>query len=512
MSRHVAGSWPLHALRIVIRAKPTNDTTVQGDQDVPEEEQFLTEGTRCTPVRDRVGVLVAGGGLSGVAAALAAARSGAETLLVERNSYVGGVATAGMCCSIFNCYFTAEHRLAITGISTEITDTLAAVTGQGQGQAWRRHKGHVIYDVELAKLALARMLQEAGVRIRYQSPICDVVREGNRVQGVILESESGREAVLSHVVVDATGDADVAWHAGAALHVGAPKASHSFCFRVGGVDVDRFVQSFVDHPAQYPDHMDVDWTLKEAVAQYQDTGTFLFPHGGAMQMDVFKQAVADGEFPTEIGLHDTLDACQMHALRERGTVHIVTGTVHFDQPDADRVTQAILDGRRMAHRVTDFLRKSLAGFEGAWVISTADNLGIRASRWLDGEFVFKRCMREETTRFPDAVGRGAVQRNLIKHSGKRAWGVQVLGSSTFDVPFRCLVPRDLGGLLVGAGRSVSTEDPYLLRTLALTMVVGQAAGTAAAVAAKAGDDARTVDVAAVQEELARQGVELGPLA
>jgi hypothetical protein len=90
--------------------------------------------------------------------------------------------------------------------------------------------------------------------------------------------------------------------------------------------------------------------------------------------------------------------------------------------------------------------------------------------------------------------------------------VQVLGSSTFDVPFRCLVPRDLGGLLVGAGRSVSTEDPYLLRTMALTMVVGQAAGTAAAVAAKAGDDARTVDVAAVQEELARQGVELGPLA
>ncbi len=327
-------------------------------------------------------------------------------------------------------------------------------------------------------------MQEAGAQILYDTLVSDVVMDGDTLRGVIVESKSGREALLADVVVDATGDADVAARAGVPIHTRAPGAGHSFCFRLGNVDVDRLVDYFVDHPDQYPDYMDVDWTFEEALAQYRDTGTFLFPHGGAMQMDIFKAARAKGEYPEVVGVHDTLDACQMHALRDKGVVHLITGFAHFDDLDIETITRSMVDGRRMAYVVADFFRGHVPGFDRAFVVGTADDLGIRASRWIDGEFTFTRAMREQPTTFDDAVGRGVVERDVRKHRGERAWGVQTFTDATFDIPYRCLLPRRVEGLLMGAGRSVSAEDPYLLRVMALTMVVGQGAGAAAAIAAR----------------------------
>jgi hypothetical protein len=469
----------------------------------------ICEPARQTPVRDEVDVLVAGGGLGGVAAAIAAARAGARTLLVERNGFLGGVATAGMCCSMFNCFYTADHRLGVTGIALEVADALAHAAGYGA--KWHRHKGHVIYDVEQAKGVLESLVEAAGAQVLYDALVSGAVMDGDTIRAVTVESKSGREAIRGGVVVDATGDADVAARAGAPLHTEARTARHSYCFRLGNVDVDRFVDYFTAHPDQYPNHMDVDWTFNEALAQFTDTGTFLFPHGGAMQLDIFMRARATGEYPLSVGVYDTLDACQMHAIRSTGVVHIVTGHVTFHDLDIGKISRAMIDGRRMARDVTAFFRGHVPGFEGAFAIATADDLGIRASRWPDGSFVFTRSMKEHPTRFEDAVGRGVVQIDTRKHAGERAWGVQTFTNETFDVPYRCLVPRRVEGLLMGAGRSVSAENPYLLRVMAHTMVVGQAAGAAAAIAARSGTTPRQVDIKAVQAELHRQGVALGPL-
>jgi hypothetical protein len=470
----------------------------------------VPEPAREIPVRDEVDILVAGGGLGGVSAAMAAARAGARTLLVERNGFLGGVATAGMCCSIFNCFYTADGRLGVTGNAVEVADALAEATGFGF--SWHNHKGHIIYDVERAKGVLETLVEEAGAQVLYDTVVSGAIMDHDTIRGVLVESKSGREAILARVVVDATGDADVAARAGASLHTDARSAKHSYCFRLGGVNVDRFVDYFIEHPNQYPDYMDVDWTFEEALAQYRDTGTFLFPHGGAMQMELFQDARAAGEYPESVGVHDTLDACQMHAIRDMGVVHLVTGHVYFHDLDIRKISRAMIDGRRMARAVTDFFRCRVPGFDRAFVVAMADDLGIRASRWSDGEFVFTREMRENATRFGDAVGRGVVQRDLCKHPGERAWGVQTFTNDTFDVPYRCLVPCNVEGLLMGAGRSVSAQNPYLLRVMAHTMVVGQAAGAAAAVAAGHGSPPRDVDVRAVQAELRRQGVGLGALA
>ena len=466
---------------------------------------MIREEAREIPVRQEVDVLVCGGGLGGVSAARAAARAGARTMLIERNTFVGGVATAGMCCSIFNCYFTSNRKLGTTGVAVEVADALAEA--EGYGQKWRAHKGHIIYDIERAKLVLADLVEKAGAELMVNVLTAGAVMEGDALKGVIIESKSGREVILAKVVVDATGDSDVAAFAGAPIRT-QPKGLHSLCFRMGNVDVDAFVDYFRRDPTQYPEYMDVDWSWPEALAQYEDCGTFLFPHGGGMQMDAFKKAKASGDLPARVGIQDTTDACQMHALRRTRMVHVVTGFTRFDGLDIAQINRSIHDGRRMAFTVAEVYKKYIPGFAHAFVAGTAANLGVRVSRCLDGDFVFKAEMMKAGTRVPDAVGRGVAWDNVVKHPGKGAWAAQVCRTDSFDIPYRCLLPKRVDGLVTGAGRSVSTDNPWLLRTMTQTMVVGQGAGAAAAVAARAGVAPRGVHIGAVQTELRKQGVEL----
>jgi len=468
---------------------------------------MITEPACQAPVRGEYDVVVCGGGLGGVAAAMAAARAGAKTLLIERNSFLGGVATAGMCCSIFNCYYTGDknRRLESTGICIEVADALAEA--MGYGHKWHDHKGHVIYDIELGKRVLQDLVAAAGAEMLLHTGTAGAIVEDRVVRGVIVETKAGREAILAKVVVDATGDADVAARAGVPLHT-QEKGIHSLCFRLGNVDVDAFVDYFRQNPDQFPEYMDVDWTLAEALAQYDDCGTFLFPHGGGMQMDAFKQAKASGELPATVGIQDTTDACQMHAMRQTGVVHVVTGFTHFDGLDAEKISRSIQDGRRMAFTVAEVYKKYLPGFANAYVAGTAANLGVRTSRFLDSDFAFTTDMMQAGVRQPDAVGRIVGWDNIVKHPGAKAWGSQVCRADSCDLPYRCLLPKGVDNLLVGAGRSISTDNPSLLRVMVHTMVVGQAAGTAAAVAVKTGVAARDVDISAVQAELGRQGVTL----
>ncbi len=465
----------------------------------------MNEPARTLPVRGEFDVIVCGGGLGGTAAAIASARAGAKTLLIERNSFLGGVATAGMCCSIFNCYYTGAEprRLATSGIAVEIADAMAAA--MGYGRKWHDHKGHIIYDIERGKLVLQELVEQAGAELLLQAWTAGAIVEDGAVRGVIVESKSGREAIRAKVVVDATGDADIAAFAGVSLHT-QQKGIHSLCFRLGNVDVNAFVDFFRQNPDQFPEYMDVDWKLPEALAQYDDCGTFLFPHGGGMQMDAFKQAKANGELPESIGIQDTTDACQMHALRQTGVVHVITGFTHFDGLDAEQISRSIADGRRMAFTVADVYRKYIPGFANAFIAGTAANLGVRTSRYLDGEFVFTADMLKPGVRHPDAVGTLVGWENQIKHHGANAWGSQVCHADSADLPYRCLLPKGVDGLLMGAGRSISTDNPSLLRVMVHTMVVGQAAGTAAAVIAGSGCQTREVNLADVQTELKRQGV------
>ena len=456
----------------------------------------VQEAARDIPVRSEADVVVVGGGLGGVAAAVAAAGTGVRTLLVERNSCVGGVATAGMCCSIFNCYYTSKGKRGTTGIAVEVADRIAAA--EGFGSKWHNHKGHIIYDLETGKQVLEEMIEEAGAEILYGAVSAGAVVEKNVIRGIIVETKTGREAILAQTVVDATGDADVAAAAEVPIRT-FEKGRHSLCFRMGNVDVDTYVNQFRENPDHYPRNHDVEWTVEEAIAQYDDCGTFLFPHHGGPEYPPLHKAREAGALPPQVGIQDSTDTSQMHAIRRTGITHVVTGYTHFNGLDADTITRSVLDGRRMAFTVADVFRTYVPGFTDAFVVGVAANLGVRISRCIEGDFTFTKDMIQAGSRHPDCVGRAVGWENR---------GAQCLFEDSFDVPYRCLLPRDLDGLIMGAGRSVSSDNPSVLRVMVHTMVVGQAAGTAGAIAAKTKATPQTLDVTAVQKELHNQGVEL----
>ena len=464
-------------------------------------EKILFE--RNIPVTASADVVVAGGGLGGVAAALAAARAGASVILTETNGFLGGVATAGMCCSVFNCMFSRERELLVKGIPLEIVDALAV--GAGPGMSWRKHKGHMIYDVEKGKLVLADLLEKEGVQVRLNSPVTDVIKEGDRVTHLVTSGKNGLEAIGCGVMVDATGDCDAIALAGVPFRNAESNAA-SYVFRLGNVDVDRFVDYLCENPQEYPGKMDIDWSLEEAVAQYRENGTFLFPHGGGMQMTQIRRAVTNGDLPQEKGRYTTLDAMQMHLIRDERVCHVITGYVGNKDLDAKELTASINEGKRIAFLFNDMMRKYMPGFENSFVNQTADDLGIRGSRCIVGESRFTRDMKEAAYRCRDAAGVGVIETHIKLESAENAWSAQVFGDDVWELPLGCLIPRDTENIIVGAGRGADSEPPLLLRVMVTTMVVGQGAGTAAAVAAKSGVRVKDVDYPTLRAELERQGV------
>lgn len=449
-------------------------------------------------------VVVAGGGLGGVAAALAAARAGASVALVEMNGFLGGVATAGLCCSVFNCLYTRSRKLMVKGIPLEVVDKLAVDAG-GPGMSWRNHKGHVIYDVEKAKLVLARLLEEAGVEVRLNSPVADVVVEDGRVQAIITAGKNGLEAIGCRTLVDASGDCDAIMRTGVECDC-TPSQRASYVFRLGNVDVDKFVDYFRANPDEFPANMDVEWTLEEAIKQYDANGTFLFPHGGGMQMALIRQAVENGDLIQTFKNFDTLDAMQMHMIKKTGVCHIITGYVANESLDAAAISGKITEGMQVAQMFAECFRKNVPGFENTYVANQADDLGIRISRRIKSRSAFEGKMRRYPYRCEDAIGVGVLMEHKVLHPGKGAWSAHVFGDDVYEIPLSCLIPKDLKNIVVGAGRGADTVPAGTLRVMVDTMSVGQGAGTAAAIAAKNGTDIADVNMVDVRTELRKRGV------
>lgn len=444
---------------------------------------------------DDYDVVVAGGGLAGVCAATVAARAGARTLLIEKQAYAGGIATASLEPSICNYFRNSEGEFVLGGCPRELIDRM--VENCAVSRNWWRHRGHVIFDIELGKLAMDRMLEDAGVDILYDTLVTGALMEGRRVVGLQIANRSGLQTVRAGCVVDATGDDDVAHYAGAKLRTGG--ASHSVVFRLGNVDIDALVDYIRRNPSEHFTDRDVGLTHQEAMELYEDTGTCLFHHFAAKKMRLVQDPIERGEYTPEWGRFYHMDAFQMHGIRWNNTLVINTGFFNLETPDAREISDVLREGRRMAHHVASFARKNFPGCENSFVLATPDAPGIRRTRWLDGEYTLDRESYDTGPTFDDAVGRGVVMTPSPMHPTDRS----------FDIPLRCLLPREVDGLLIGSGRGASCDPAELLRVMPVTMATGQGAGVAAAVAAMAGTTVREVDMTKVQSELERQGVKTG---
>lgn len=453
------------------------------------------------PVLLECDVLVAGAGVSGTAAALAAARNGARTILVECDNAPGGIATFGCVSAINNMLFAQNGTQVIGGIPAEIVNRFLQKESnnrlhQASDASW------FCYDIESLKLILIEMLEEAGVTMLFHTFISDSLVENNKLRGVIVESKAGRQAVLAKCVVDATGDADVAVRAGVPFERRAFSHlnSDSFLFRLANIDLEETYRYLRSHP----DYLVAEGkaTVKKELSRFErdwELGFFILrDRAHSTLKPCIDKAVANGDFAREYLGCTHLDRLGMEGVHRTASVAINTGMFAIDNLNPVEVVKAEIVGRKVAFFVTGFLQKYLPGFEKAFVVTTATNLGIRFSRKIKAEYF---CKIEDlpNQRFEDVIG-------CFK-------GFSSLVDKVIEIPYRSLVPQNIENLLVVSGKSfpINASPADEVRETPVCLVLGQAGGTAAALSAQQSVYPRKLAIQDLQKKLLSDGVYLGGL-
>ncbi len=416
------------------------------------KESFITEAEKHTEIAGKYDVIVAGSGPSGFAAAVTAARNGAKTLIIEAQSSVGGISTSGLM-----SHFTGrvESRL------------YSEILERSHKQDFFKCDDKVRIDPELLKNTYLEMLQAAGVDILLYTLVCDVIKNGDRVCGVITENKSGRQAYLADVLIDATGDGDLACRAGAEYFKGRESDGKmqpaTLMFKVGGVDMSRAV-----FPPSFETTVETDKGELQALAKK----LLPYPAGHVL---LYASTIPG------------IVTCNM------------TNCTEIDGTKAEDLTRAEIVCRSQMEPITEFLREYVPGYENCYIISAASLIGIRETR----HFVGLRQLTEkdiiDARQFEDRVVRGAwfnFDIHNISGSGLDETGVQKYfkQQSGYTIPYGCMVPVKTDGLLL-TGRNISgTHMAHSsFRAMPICVGIGEACGAAAAIAVKKNINLRNVE-------------------
>lgn len=428
------------------------------------------EKAREIPVAGHYDVVVAGAGPAGVAAACAAACHGASVMVFEHQNCPGGMAVPGM----------MSHWVGMTGSSVcrEIRSRcLAQAWDVEKVGDWNRH----VINHEKEKLVILDLLEESGASIQLCTDVVDVIMEGNRVKGVITQSKSGREAVEADVVIDCTGDGDVAALAGAEYHLGREEDGRmqpvTLMFKIAGVDFERAV---------FPGSFE---TLVET------------PKGEL-------QALARKLLPKPAG-HVLLYPCTIPGF----VVVNMTNVTDIDGTDVRDITRAEITCARQIPAIVAFLREYVPGYEKCFAVSSAANVGIRETRHFKGLYTLSAEDIVEARQFDDWIAtKSAFNFDIhnVEGSGLDRNGAQkhFHSKGTYTIPYRCCIPEKIDALLL-AGRCISgshkAHSNY--RAMPICAGIGQGCGVAAAVAVKDHVLPRNVDVKKVQKLLTEDGID-----
>jgi hypothetical protein len=422
--------------------------------------QTVREPAREIPVVAEVDVLVVGGGPAGIAAATAAARNGARTLLVERYGYLGGLATGGLVLFMSDLYDGQGER-CIGGVQWEALERLRTMGGLAESGPRNLH-----VDSELFKIVADDLCLEAGASLRLHSWAVDALVEEGIVRGAVVESKSGRQAILAQISIDASGDGDLGAFAGAAYDLAHMRIGLNF--KVGGVDLDAYRAYARQHPEEVK-------TLRREVqaAGGCPIGTGATPYSGAgVYWSGTRGLAARGDSPVpddgRAGFAGTLSAI-----------------------DVEDLTYAEIEMHKQIRAGIDFYRERVPGYENVRLLAIASQLGVRDSRRIEGLHRLTWDESEGNATFDDAIG----------------WvGNEFVHVDRLQVPYRSLVPEKVEGLLI-AGRCISVDDRMAnpMRLIPPCMMTGQAAGTAAALAVKAGVAPRDLSVDQLRRQLVTDG-------
>jgi len=444
------------------------------------------------PVTAEADVLIVGGGIAGCVAAIAAARNGADVMIVERFGLLGGNmgpgAFGGGVVHLALCMPDAMHD-GVRGIPGEFLNRCG---GFVDGQL-----GHdKIYDTQVVAYVWLKMMEENGVRLMLNTVACEPLTTRNRVTGLVIENRSGRQAIRAKVVVDATGEADVAARAGVPTDEDKAYFQAGLWFAIGGVDKNRYF-GFAD--ATVPDDELVQWG-RDLFTQF---GVGMYVSGWRPLLGFIRQAWNAGEYRVVKRIGDIASVTLDHGLFLGTKTCVGTRSPRPDivesmvglwggrgkgWPDADVQTELEVGSRTYIFETVQFLRKHIPGFEDAWLMVVSPYLHNRWGRSAVCEYV--------------VTGEDAVAGKRHDDVMFRAWptgGTKEFDRSGFDYPYRQFLPKKVRGLLM-AGRS-GLSHPNHNRTRYKVMLMGQVAGLAAALAARDNVSPKKIDVKELQRLL-----------
>lgn len=444
------------------------------------------------PTAEALDVLVVGGGPSGIAAAVAAARNGARTAVVERHGYLGGNLTAGLVGPCMTSYSLDGKTQLIKGVFEEFVNRMVAMGAAlhpSTTKAGDAYAGFIVYghdkvtpfEPEAAKMAAERMCVESGVELKYHTMVVDTVVRDGVVTGVICADKEGLHYQPASVTVDCSADGDVAAFAGALTEYGRESDGlvqpMTMFFRVSGVD-DEAVQRYV---GAHPDDVR---PFASIVQKAREEGRFPAPRKG-------------------VGMYKTLKPGVWRINTSRILDH--NGTCAKDLSSAE------IAGRDQVAQLMKFFRSDLPGFENVELLDTASMIGVRETRRVIGEYVLTLEDLQTGRHFEDVVALSAYPVDIHDPTGAGGGVDQAYATANeYEIPYRSLVPRHINGLLV-AGRCISATHEALgaIRVMPAAFAMGEASGTAAALASSSAVAPRDINIRDLQSRMLQQGAYLG---
>jgi len=438
-----------------------------------------------------VDVLVVGGGTAGVIAGIVAARNGAETIIVEKQECLGGMFTAGML-GILVC-FSDKERVIVKGIPWEIRSKMDQLNALVEENV--QTDAYTIYDPEAAKVVCDELAEnQSNLTIYLNTLAVDSVMKDNKIVGVIIQAGLDRRVILAKQVVDCSGDAVVAYLAGARYEL-RPKEKLqpvTLMAKVGNVDVKKVEQYYKTHPPKLDPYTNPAWFGYKTFPG--------FSHWG------LKDELEEINLPPHLNYLKNW-VIELTSTPYKGEILLnTTGEINVDGIDFKDVSYSEIVSRRRIREALEALRISVPGFENAHVANTASLLGVRESRRIKGEYKVTFDDFKAARDFEDTVARSATAAGLHTPDGKEIKMIPIEKGKSLGIPYRCMVPEKVDNLLV-AGRCVDYHPDVAdtMRTMIQCMAMGQATGTAAAMAAKKGIIPRKVNYQELRGTLKEQG-------
>ena len=458
--------------------------------------QYIQEAARSIPIVKETDVVVAGGGLSGVIAAYAAAKSGADTMLIERFSCLGGVAVMGL---PIQGYESSDGVQIVKGFAEEFHARLAMIGGAPRKLTpCAMHNAFLPVMPEAVKLVCQEMLLDAGVTVWLNTVASDVVMDGGRISALIVEGKSGRQAIKAKEFIDCTGDADLALKSGAPFQIADDKELMAntldiiFC----GVDKERLRDCMMRETEKY------DVVELYPRKQIEENEYFII-NGFKNQI---RRASEEKEMFADLSGQICLVTLPQKDMVCVNSVH-VSG---FSPCEAWSLSEIEMRARSQAQVLARFVIEYLPGFENATVATTAPWAGIRESRRITGVKTLSMENIANGEIPEDTVALGGYPYDFHRKNvddGKE--NTEFYKVPVYGIPYGCLITERVDNLFV-AGKTISATREAMAssRVMAQCMAEGHAAGIAAAMCARSGERAKDVDVRTLRQKLSEQGAVL----